>query len=93
MYKILGDIFIKRKIILVALLMFVLVSLTAVSAVDTNQTDDIATEESDTVTQDILSDGNGDFNTLNDEINSVAGNTFKLERNYKYNPEKDSNYS
>ena len=93
MYKILGDIFIRRKIILVALLMFVLVSLTAVSAADTNQTDDITTEESNTVTQDILSDGNSDFNTLNDEINSITGNTFKLERNYKYDSEKDSNYS
>ena len=53
-----------RKIILAALIMFVLVSLTAVSAADINQTDDIAAEDSDSVTQDILSNesvGAGDF--------------------------------
>ena len=48
--------------------MFALVSLTAVSAVDTNQTDDLAAEDSDTVTQDIQTDesvGDGDFKELN----------------------------
>ena len=49
LYKYMGDNIIKRKIILTALIMFVLVSLTAVSAVDTNQTDDLAAEDSDTV--------------------------------------------
>lgn len=75
--------------------MFILVSLTAISAVDTNQTDDIVAEDSDTVTQNILSDENdvnSDFNTLHDEINNTQGNTFKLEKNYNYNSENDSDY-
>ena len=83
-----------RKIILAALIMFVLVSLTAVSAVDTNQTDDLAAEDSDTVTQDILTDesvGTGDFKELNDNVTS-ATTTLELTKNYTYNPDVDLDY-
>ena len=74
--------------------MFVLVSLTAVSAVDTNQTDDLAAEDSDTVTQDILTDesvGAGDFKQLNDNVTS-ATTTLELTKNYTYNPDVDLDY-
>lgn len=74
--------------------MFVLVSLTAVSAVDTNQTDDLAAEDSDTVTQDILTDesvGDGDFKELNDNVTS-ATTTLELTKNYTYNPDVDLDY-
>lgn len=74
--------------------MFVLISLTAVSAVDTNQTDDLAAEDSDTVTQDILTDesvGDGDFKELNDNVTS-ATTTLELTKNYTYNPDVDLDY-
>ena len=74
--------------------MFVLVSLTAVSAVDTNQTDDLAAEDSDTVTQDILTEesvGAGDFKELNDNVTS-ATTTLELTKNYTYNPDVDLDY-
>lgn len=74
--------------------MFALVSLTAVSAVDTNQTDDLAAEDSDTVTQDILTDesvGGGDFKELNDNFTS-ATTTLELTKNYTYNPDVDLDY-
>ena len=57
--------------ILAVLIMFILVSLTAVSAVDTNQTDKIAAEDSTTVTQDILAvepADTGNFTELNDNL-------------------------
>ena len=74
--------------------MFVLVSLTAVSAVDANQTDDVAAEDSDTVTQDILTEesvGAGDFKQLNDNVTS-ATTTLELTKNYTYNPDVDLDY-
>ena len=57
--------------ILAVLIMFILVSLTAVSAVDTNQTDKIVAEDSTTVTQDILAvepADTGNFTELNDNL-------------------------
>ena len=83
-----------RKIILAALIMFVLVSLTAVSAADINQTDDIAAEDSDSVTQDILSNesvGAGDFKELNDNLTSATA-TLELTKDYTYNPDVDLDY-
>ena len=94
LYKYIGDNIIKRKIILAALIMFVLVSLTAVSAVDNNQTDDLAAEDSATVTQDILTDesvGAGDFKELNDNVTS-ATTILELTKNYTYNPDVDLDY-
>ncbi len=74
--------------------MFILVSLTAVSAVDANQTDDVAAEDSDTVTQDILTEesvGAGDFKELNDNVTS-ATTILELTKNYTYNPNVDLDY-
>ena len=74
--------------------MFILVSLTAVSAVDANQTDDVAAEDSDTVTQDILTEesvGTGDFKELNDNVTS-ATTILELTKNYTYNPDVDLDY-
>ena len=74
--------------------MFILVSLTAVSAVDANQTDDVAAEDSDTVTQDILTEesvGAGDFKELNDNVTS-ATTILELTKNYTYNPDVDLDY-
>ena len=86
-----GGIIIKQKIILATLLLFVLVSLTAVSAVDINQTDDIVADNSDSITQDILTDSAGDFKELN---NSIAGatETLELTKNYTYNSSGDLEY-
>ena len=79
--------------ILAVLIMFILVSLTAVSAVDTNQTDKIAAEDSTTVTQDILAvepADTGNFTELNDNL--IDKKTLELTKNYTYNPDGDSDY-
>lgn len=84
-----GENIIRSKIIFAALILFVLVSLTCVSAAE-NQTADDAVLESDTVTEEILMDepAVANFTTLKNDI-ANAGNELKLERDYAFNNDED----
>ena len=72
------------------MLLFILLSLTCVSAVDDNQTIDNEVLESDTVTDEILTAEPGDFTELQNNITNCIGNEVKLEKNYTYNPDSDT---
>ena len=86
-----GEVIIKSKIVFATFVLFILISLTCVSAADNNQTD-VVGEESDAVTG-ILTDDTivGNFTTLNDDM-SHAETEIKLDKDYTYNSASDGSY-
>ena len=85
---------INKKLIIAGLIVFILVSLTAVSAAEDNQTD-IAAEDTDAVTEELLTDENadiGNFATLNDEIANRTEDRIVLSKDYRFNGETDRDY-
>lgn len=88
----LGGIYIKLKIFLIFLLLFVCIGLSCVSAQD-NQTNDSMIMEEGLIEGNVVSGGNdGDFSELNDTIYN-SDNFLKLEKDYVYNSSKDENFS
>ena len=75
--------------------MFILISLTCVSATDDNQTDTVTIQE-DTISQEILTNeypDEGNFSSLNQEIiNSQESKYLELNKNYTYDYNADSEY-
>lgn len=71
----------KRKIFLIALMMFVLISITCVSAVGNTQTLHNTTQHNAS-----------DFTTLNSNLNNNTANSHQLHKDYAYNSTKDIEY-
>ena len=92
-----GGIFIKKKLTLILLILFVLVTISCVSAADDNQTDEIVTIDEDSINEEILTDENTETGTFSDFVAEMTasgpGKTFELTKDYTYNPETDSAYS
>lgn len=67
-------------------------SIACVSAVDDNQTDEVAIQD-DTISQDILTDDDietGNFSSLSDEVSKSQGSKYlELDKNYKFDRESD----
>ena len=85
---------INKKLIIAGLIVFILFSLTAASAADDNQTA-IAAEDTDAITEEILTDDNADigsFSTLNDEIANRTEDRIVLSKDYMFNAETDIDY-
>ena len=87
-----GDI-IKSKIVFTALILFILISLTCVSAAEDNHTD-VVGDVSDSVTDVILTEENDDTGNFTNLNNLIAGtdNELKLEKDYTYDSSKDSSF-
>ena len=94
-----GGKFINSKLIFAAFFLFVLISLTCVSAVDGEQMDAVALDNESTVDEiaavdqndfnndEILADeedGPGSFNQLQQDLDGCQGNIFEFERDYAY---------
>ena len=87
-----GGIFIKSKLIIVALSLFVLISsLSCVSAVADNQTDFSAQVDVEEETLTDVSTDVGNFNDLNELIDS-SGNNLVLNKDYKFNSSTDIDF-
>ena len=85
---------INKKLIFVGLILFIIFSLTAASAAEDNQTD-IASEDTDAITEEILTDENteiGNFATLNDEIANRTEDRINLTRDYRFDKDTDTDY-
>ena len=85
---------INKKLIFVGLILFIIFSLTAASAAEDNQTD-IASEDTDAITEEILTDENteiGNFATLNNEITNRTEDRINLTRDYRFDKDTDTDY-
>ena len=76
----------------IAMLLFVLVTLSCVSANDINETDDTVAMD-DTITEEITSASEvGTFTELEREINTTTTNVLELDKDYTYNSDTDENF-
>lgn len=85
---------INKKLIFVGLILVIIFSLTAISAAEDNQTD-IASEDTDAITEEILTNENteiGNFATLNDEIANRTEDRINLTRDYRLDKATDTDY-